>query len=204
MPAATNTPIVLDIPAQPLASALDAYSAATGKEVFYDGTTGGGRRSAAVKGTFMPRSALTALLAGTGFVALPGGPDDYTLVYAPEQAAHAEAAVRIAADRPYAHYFAVVQTDVRNALCRRPETRPGSYRLVLKFWIGPSGAVERSELTGSTGSPAADGLLVQTFRILRLDEPPPPDMPQPITMAVLPQAAGAAACPPTDAAAVVR
>jgi hypothetical protein len=117
--------IAFDIPAQPLAPALDAYSAATGREVFYDGASGMGERSTAVMGTLTPDSALKTLLAGTGLVALRSGAADYTLVVAPEDVARA-AAAHLAADRRYAAYFAVLQAGVRDALCRNIETRPGT------------------------------------------------------------------------------
>jgi hypothetical protein len=177
--------VAFNIPAQPLTAALDAYSAATGKEVFYDGAAGVGRLSAAVKGVLTPDEALSALLTGTDLRALPSGASGYTLVAAPETAAQA-AAARMAADRRFKHYFAVIQTDVSDTLCRRAETRPGPNRLLVRFWIGPSGAVQRLELKGTTGLPARDRLLATTLSEVQFDEPPPAEMRQPVTMAIFP------------------
>jgi hypothetical protein len=178
--------LAFDIPAQPLASALDTYSSITGKEVFYDGSVEGGRWSVAVRGAFTSDEALSLLLSGTNLLALPSGSSGYTLVLAPEEGARVAAVSRIAVDQPYAHYFAVIQGGVRDALCRNGETRPGSYRLLLKFWIGPSGDLERLTLKGTTGDAGRDASLSATLRAVTLAEAPPASMPQPITMAIFP------------------
>lgn len=178
--------LIFDIPAQQLASALDAYSNATGKEVFYDGSAGSGRWSVAVKGSFTPEDALSLLLSGTDLLALPSGSSGYTLVLAPEEGARVAAMTRIAADQPYARYFAVIQGGVRDALCRNSETRPGSYRVLLTFWIGASGGLERVVLKGTTGDTGRDADLSATLRAVTLAEAPPAGMPQPITMAIFP------------------
>lgn len=191
-PSSLESEIQFDIPAEPLAKALDAYSAATGREVFYDGAVGAGQRSAEVKGTFTPYNALKMLLSGTEFAVSPSGPGGYTLLHAPEKSARAVAAARIASDRQYTRYFAIIQANIRTALCRNAETRPGSDRFLFKFWIAPSGAVQRSELTRSTGNQARDAALAEVLRSLTFDEPPPAHMPQPITMVVFPR--NAAAC----------
>lgn len=176
--------IQFDIPVEPLASALDTYSAATGKDVFYDGAVGIGRRSAAVKGSFTPENALKALLQGTGFVVVPSGAGTYSLVHAPERAASETAAARIASDGRYSYYFAIIQANVRTALCRTRGTLPGSHQLLIKFQIAPNGAIRRLELTGSTGDLTRDAALIETLQTLAFDEPPPATMPQPITMVV--------------------
>lgn len=191
--------IHFDIPAQALAQALDAYSAATGREVFYDGASGAGRRSAEVKGAFTPDDALKILLSGTEFVVSSNGSSGYTLLHAPEKSARVVAAARMASDRQYTRYFAIIQANIRTALCRNAETRPGAERFLFKFWIAPSGAVARSELTGPAGNQARDTALVATLQSLIFDEPPPALMPQPITMVVFPR--DAAACGPAKASA---
>jgi hypothetical protein len=47
-------------------TALDAYAAATGLQVLYDGALAAGRRSNAVSGVLMPDVALRVLLEETG------------------------------------------------------------------------------------------------------------------------------------------
>lgn len=56
-----------DIPAQPLASALEAFAEQSGLQVAYAGGAGGGIRSAAVAGRLAPAEALRQLLAPTGY-----------------------------------------------------------------------------------------------------------------------------------------
>jgi hypothetical protein len=58
--------IRFEIPAQPLANAIEAYSAATGIVAAYNSNLAVGRLSGAVKGTFMPEEALRRLLIGNG------------------------------------------------------------------------------------------------------------------------------------------
>ena len=76
--------IAFDIPAQPLASALEAYSAATGVEIFYDAVLAAGHRSASVKGSFLPARALETLLLGTGYVPRSTGPDTISIAPGPQ------------------------------------------------------------------------------------------------------------------------
>ena len=186
--------IPFDIPVQPLATALDSYSAATGKDVFYDGAVGVGRRSAAVKGAFTAENALKVLLAGTGLVIVPSGSGAYTLVYVPERAASEAAAARIASDGRYSYYFAIIQANVRIALCRTRGTWPGPRQLLIKFQIASNGAVRHPQLTGSTGDRIRDSALLATLEALAFDEPPPPSMPQPITMVIFPNKGTAQVC----------
>ena len=193
--ASAGPALAFDIPAQPLAAALDAYTAITGKEGFYDGSAGIGRRSREVKGVFTPDDALRILLSNTDLSPLPSGSSGYTLALAAEVAGRAAAAARMAADRPYMDYFAMIQTDIRNALCRDAERRPEQYLLIVKLWIGSSGAIKRAEHMGTTGDPGREARLAATLHAATLDEPPPPGMPQPITMAIFPgRQAGADGC----------
>ncbi len=55
-----------DIPAQPLGSALAAFSDTTGIQFFFDSTMAAGRRSSPVSGSMSADAALARLLTGTG------------------------------------------------------------------------------------------------------------------------------------------
>ena len=70
-------PARFNIPAEPLARALERYGDATGREVLYDTGLALDRRSAAVDGLLTPVEALATLLQGTGlaasFMAEPSG-----------------------------------------------------------------------------------------------------------------------------------
>jgi hypothetical protein len=177
---------IFDIPAQPLASALDAYSVITGKEVFYDGAAERGRRSTTIKGYFTSVAALNTLLLGTSLLALPSGSNGYTLVISPEPASLG-AGAHMAADRRYARYFAVIQTGIRKVLCRRAEIISGRGRLVFSLWIASSGVVRGVALRGTMGDPKRDALFSAVLQSTTLDEPPPSMMPQPVTMALYPE-----------------
>jgi hypothetical protein len=61
-----DRPISFDIPSQPLASALESYSAATGREVLYNSNLIRDRKSRSLAGALNPDAALERLLDGTG------------------------------------------------------------------------------------------------------------------------------------------
>lgn len=199
--AATAQTVEFDIPAQPLASALDAYSAATARVAVYNGNLALGRLSSAVKGRLTPEVALTVLLRGSGlaarytnsnaFVLLAGAPED---VRSPGAIAQAALSQQTIGER---RYSGIVQRSVIGALCASPGTRPGLYRAVLTFWIGPSGHLERLRLLGSTGDEQRDVAIAASGRQVIVDEPPPAGMAQPFTMVVLPRSSGGTIdCPP--------
>lgn len=178
--------IAFDIAAQPLASALEAYSAATGLEVFYDGSLAVARRSSDVRGRFAPEAALQRLLRGTELIARSTGPASFTIT--PPVPADPPAR-RAPADgsSPYEAYFALVQAGLARALCSSAQTQPGRYQVIIRLWIAPTGAIRRTELLGSTGTLMRDHAFLNVLHNLQIGAPPP-RMPQPITMAILPRA----------------
>jgi hypothetical protein len=72
--------IDFDIPAQPLAAALNAYGAATHVQLFVDSSVTSGRRSTALHGAFTPEAGLLSLISGTGLTARPVGDQGITLI----------------------------------------------------------------------------------------------------------------------------
>lgn len=182
--AASRESVRFEIPAQSVAEALDNYSAATGLEVFYDGALAVGRRSNAVQGTLAPDVALRELLVGTGLVARATGATSFTLV--PALSTHTSNIV-------YQSYFAVVQAKVGRALCARAETRPGDVDLIVRIWIAATGAVQQAQIINGSDAAATEPTAAVALRGLSIG-PPPPDMPQPVTMAILARAKGAAGC----------
>lgn len=79
----SEDPMVFDLVAQPLVSALERYSAISGFQVIYDGTLVLGLRSAAVKGIFTPKAALQMLLEGTGLSPRYMAADGFMLLRSP-------------------------------------------------------------------------------------------------------------------------
>lgn len=180
--------IVFDIPAQPLAQALDSYGRVTGMAVLADQTLISGRRSADVKGMLAPDQALRILIAGSGLSIRYAGEGAFTLE-------PMRTAARIASrtslegtdlDGDDRAYFADVQSSLIEALCRRPETQPGHYRLGIQFWIGAEGVVRAAHLLDSSGDTKRDVVIVGLLRAMHL-APPPDSLPQPVTIVLLPQ-----------------
>lgn len=175
--------ISFDIAAQPLEAALDAYGAASGVQVLYQTALTSGRRSANVQGLFTPKAALAVLLAGTGLAVRYTTEDSYTLV--PQAAVASPRKVAAPPDMAtYGRFLGQAQARILEVLCRSAETRPGGYRITLKFWLDPSGAVLRSVLLDSTGSAQRDETILDALAHTRVGDAPPAQMPQPITMVI--------------------
>lgn len=197
--AARNIPTQFDIPAQPLRSALDTYGSLTGLGVLVDSALTQ-RNTTAIHGEFAPQEALRRMLAGTGLRARYISVDTITIQPAPAPGAPragALGAFTAAADIPgimaggidYRPYIALMQTRIKQALCRSANTRPGRYRLLVQLWIGASGSLQRARVIGSTGDDARDRAVGQVIRDLKVD-PPPASMAQPLVMLLEPAQPG--------------
>ncbi|MCK9919340.1 STN domain-containing protein [Microbacteriaceae bacterium K1510] len=169
-----------DIPAQTLAVALDAYGDATGLQVFYDGALAQGRRSGAVKGRLSADAALRDLLTGTGLV--PRKTNTHSITIVPSRSVQT-------ADSFTQTYFSAVQTKVSQALCARPETRPGDIDRVLRLWISPSGVVQQARSLGADER-ADEPVFDRALRGLAIGVIPPADLPQPIVLAIMARTPG--------------
>ena len=183
--------VAFDIPAQPLAAALNAYGAATGTEVFYKAALAVGRRSTAVKGTLSPHDALTILLSGTGYVSEATQGGMISIVAAPpEPASLADPpAINIGMFRPY---FAVIQARLSRALCNTHDASAGSNQIVFKLWITAFGTITHVEMVTGSDDPAYNRTIVAGIEGLNLGKSPPADMPEPVIMAIYPPKAGEA------------
>ncbi len=180
----------MNIPAQPLASALQAFSSVTGIETLYDSAVARERRSTAVVGTFTASEALQLLLAGTRLSARAIAQDAVTI----EQAqASAHVVVGPPPDRSANRlYFGVIQAGLERALCDEEQVRPGGYRAVLKFTIAADGQIRQPSLVGTTGNEQRDRIIARKLDGVSLGVPPPADLQQPIMIAILPQPSGTA------------
>lgn len=193
--------LAFDIPAQSLVRALRMYGAATGVQLFYQSELVDGRTSAPVQGLFSPNVALQILLRGTQLRAVSFDPGTETLVAAPRQVVGSVDLQRLRARAvAFQSYFALVQSGLRSALCRAPETRLSGSEIRVELWIAASGAVRRANLLSSTGSLTSDRAYIAALRTLSIG-PPPPAMPRPITLLILPrQSSTAAECESLDQA----
>ncbi|WP_322516787.1 STN domain-containing protein [Rhodopseudomonas palustris] len=173
--------VSFDIPSQPLAKALHAFSAATGIEVLVDARPAAGHRAPDLKGSLPPHEALSILLAGSNLVARDFGRDTVIL------AAMSPAPTSLMEDQ---RYFADVQRAVEHALCADERTLPGRYRLALKLWVGPSGEVTRAKRLDTTGDRARDDALDAAISRISVGTSPPPLLAQPIAVIVSPSYTG--------------
>jgi hypothetical protein len=186
-PQAPDREIPFDIPAQPLDAALEAYIQATGLQVLYKSALVTSRNSSPVKGQFTPQNAIEKLLAGTNLTVRYTADGAFTI-----------SPVEAMRDRtPFAQsvidydaFLGRAQQRIIASLCRNTTTRPGSYRAVLQFSIGPAGLIDGAALLGSTGDETRDHLVPDVLRGLTIGQAPPPDMPQPITMLIVPRRPG--------------
>jgi len=174
-----------DIPAQPLAAALDRYASLSGWPIVFHGEMVAGRISSPVQGRYSPEAALQRLLAGTGLALqkVAAGPADaYTLkeIGPPAGGSHTGAS---AVDFDYGGW---VQGQVWAALCSHARTAPGNWRSLLRFRVDPSGQIHGARMFTSTGDARRDAAVLDTLRRVRVNQAPPPSMAQPLTMLILP------------------
>lgn len=185
--------IAFDIASQSLEEALNVYSSMSDVQVLYETSLTSGRRSTTVRGVLAPQAALQALLAGTGLTARYTAYDSYTIV--PEPVPLSPRGEEVHGLRSeivrYDHFLGALQGRILDALCRSPDTQPGVYRVRLSFRIAASGAVLQTSLLDSTGDNGRDAAIVGAVGRLKVDQIPPAELPQPITMVVAPRPVGA-------------
>lgn len=177
-----------EIAPQPLEAALDAFSSISNVQVLYETSLTAERRSAELKGVFTPQAALDAMLAGTGLIAWHTTEDSYSLVRQQDGALGSDISGRPPPEiARYGRFLGAVQAALLETLCRRSETRPGRYKIALKFTVGSSGAVLQTSLLSSTGDRERDARIVGALEHLAVGEAPPAQLPQPITMVIAPR-----------------
>jgi hypothetical protein len=196
------------IPGQPLDSALQAYSQASGVQVLYESELAAGRRSAPVDGELTPEAALRALLVGTDLLVQYTSANAITLsCWSDDRDGIAES------DRPPAHPLAnidltldtlqvavsadaadaarlrafgeAVQSDIQGALKKNATTRSGNYRVAVKLWIDASQTIQRTELLQSTGDRQRDIAVSGALHGLVVSRAAPPNMPQPVRVVIV-------------------
>ena len=177
----------LNLPAQDLEHALQAYSRATGMAVLVDRELTRGRRSIAVRGRFTAQEALAMLLTGSGLMARYARSDAFTLQL-PEVRQPPPA--RGAAARINNSYASALQQAIETSLCRSPLTRPGSFRALVQVWVNPQGVIEHSRLVSSTGDEQRDEALVRSLATARVERPAPNSLRQPVTLLLMPDTTG--------------
>ncbi|MEI9992996.1 MAG: hypothetical protein WDM91_00265 [Rhizomicrobium sp.] len=181
------------IRAQPLDTALDAFGAATGIQIFYGSTLTAKRTSPGVRGVFTPSRALQILLAGTNLAPMTTGPDAITLVFSPQASMFAAAPLANApvlslealhVDAPprdnFRLYATTVQYAILGVLQREDALKTRSYRADINVWLSPSGRVQHLDVQVSDGDSGVDTALLQLVRRVVVGRAPPFDLPQPV------------------------
>lgn len=199
--ARTFGPILFNIPAQPLDSALQAYSRASGVDILYESGTAVQLMSSAVVGTFSRQSALEVLLQGTELKVRYTRSDAITI-----SQPHYEAnlpplnpltdadltldTLRVAAGEPadaaqMREFSLSTQADIEAALRKNARTSTGSYKASIRLWIDPQRTVRRAELAQSSGEAGRDASIVETLHGLVLRREPPANAPQPVRVVIV-------------------
>ncbi|MBG0812398.1 STN domain-containing protein [Methylosinus sp. H3A] len=192
-----------DIPAQSLASALEAYGQAAGVQVLFESRSAAGRRSAPLHGSFTADAALERLLAGTDVKVRYVGPNAITLE--PLAAlfdlppAHPLASADMSLDPLQVQasrdgdqelallrdYSDAVRSDIERALRRNARTRSGNYRIGVKLWVDDARRVERAQLFQSTGDSERDAAVSASLQGLLISRDAPTHLPLPVRVLVV-------------------
>lgn len=175
-----------DLPAQPLASALNHYATISGQSVMFPDALVAGQTSSAIRGRYAPQAALRALLAGTGLVAdeVSGERQQAFVLRKPDLAATGTAPGVANVARSY---DGLVQARVWEALCADTRTAPGRYRAIVRFGVDASGHLHQATLLHTSGDADRDAAMLATLGRLRMDRSPPATLAQPLTLVILPQ-----------------
>lgn len=82
-------------------------------------------------------------------------------------------------------YAGQVQSRVADALRKHPKTRSAQLVVTVRIWADSTGRVTRAAVSDSSGNPDLDRALQNEILTgLRLQSPPPEDMPMPIVMRI--------------------
>jgi TonB family protein len=183
-----------DIPAQPLAAALQKYSILVDIPIVFSSDMVRGRRSSALQGHYSSEAALRQLLDNTGLTAerQDSGIGATLLLREsvqsqpgaePDPALPGSAVARLFGQ---AGYPGLLQRRIWQALCANPGTAPGQYRLLFRFQVDADGRLAGTRLLVSTGNPRRDAAVLDTLQRIQVDSPPPAIVQHPLTMSLLP------------------
>ncbi len=188
-PAGAGGVVGFDIPSQPLESALLDYGHAANIQVLYDSSLLHGQRSSPVKGAYHAKEALELLLRGTGLrvryasanaitLAAIGGAAGQVLEM---QVMQVQGAPDVLDRRRMTQYAQSVENRISDALRRDGTTNRIAFDITLRLWIDPKGGVARVEAPVSSVDAGETDTILAAVRALPPGEPPPPNLPQPLS-----------------------
>jgi periplasmic protein TonB len=83
-------------------------------------------------------------------------------------------------------YAGLLKDQILSQLGAQPNARSNSYSVVISVWVGDDGTIQRVEIAKSSGDPQRDQSIQTALTQLgRLSQPPPADMPEPITLRIV-------------------
>ena len=83
-------------------------------------------------------------------------------------------------------YAGLLKDQILNQLGAQPMARSASYSVVVTVWVGDDGTIRRVEIAKTSGDPQRDqSIQAALSRMGRLSQPPPADMPEPITLRIV-------------------
>jgi TonB family protein len=86
----------------------------------------------------------------------------------------------------FSWYAGLLKDQILNQLGAAPDVRSASYTVVVSVWVGGDGTVQRVEIAKSSGDTERDRSIESALtRLGRLSQPPPADMPEPITLRIV-------------------
>lgn len=86
----------------------------------------------------------------------------------------------------FAWYTGKLKDAVSERLSADPKLHSKKFQISVRLWIGNDGRITQMRLAGSSGSRDIDGEIATALGALgRLDEAPPIEMPQPVTLQIV-------------------
>lgn len=86
----------------------------------------------------------------------------------------------------FAWYTGRLKDAILNMLSDDERIRKGKYQVTVRVWVGSDGKVERIKLQSTSGSRELDSAIEDVLQKMgRMDEAPPLEMPQPVTLRIV-------------------
>ncbi len=86
----------------------------------------------------------------------------------------------------FSWYAGLLKDQILNQLGAQAEARSASYTVVVSVWVAGDGTVQRVEIAKTSGDQERDRAIESALaRLGRLSQPPPADMPEPITLRIV-------------------
>ena len=83
-------------------------------------------------------------------------------------------------------YAGLLKDQILNQLGAQPDVRTTTYSVVVSVWVGDDGTIQRVRVAQSSGDERRDRSIEEALtRLGRLSQPPPADMPEPITLRIV-------------------